>query len=42
MKDPDRLVLLRLVRGAGHGSDRKDDQLEWLADELSFAWAMTE
>jgi len=42
MNDPDRLVLLRLVRGAGHGSDRKDAQLDWLADELSFAWAMTE
>jgi prolyl oligopeptidase len=39
---PERLELLRLFRGAGHGSLRKDDQLEWLADELSFAWAMTE
>jgi prolyl oligopeptidase len=39
---PERLAFLRLFRGAGHGSLRKDDQLEWLADELSFAWAMTE
>jgi prolyl oligopeptidase len=42
MGDPERVALLRLVRGAGHGSGRKDAQLQWLADELSFAWAMTE
>ncbi|UCF21530.1 MAG: S9 family peptidase [Gemmatimonadota bacterium] len=42
MGDPGRLALLRLFRGAGHGSDRRDAQLEWYADELSFAWAMTE
>lgn len=40
--DPDRLALMRLVRGAGHGSGRKDAQVEWMADELAFGWAMTE
>ncbi len=40
--DPDRLALMRLVRGAGHGSGRKDAQVQWLADELAFGWAMTE
>jgi prolyl oligopeptidase len=42
MGDPERLVLMRLVRGAGHGSGRKDAQVNWIADEISFAWAMTE
>jgi prolyl oligopeptidase len=42
MGDPERLVLLRLVRGTGHGSGRKDAQVEWIADEISFAWAMTD
>jgi hypothetical protein len=42
MGDPERVALLRLVRGAGHGSQRKDAQVEWLADELAFAWSMTE
>ena len=42
MGDPERLALLRLVRGVGHGSSRKDAQVEWIADEISFAWAMTE
>jgi prolyl oligopeptidase len=38
----ERLVLLRLVRGAGHGSGRKTDQVKWAADEVAFGWAMTE
>jgi prolyl oligopeptidase len=42
MGDSDRLALMRLVRGAGHGSGRKDAQVQWLADELAFGWAMTE
>lgn len=42
MGDPDRLALMRLVRGAGHGSGRKDAQVQWIADELAFGWAMTE
>ena len=40
--DPDRLAIMRLVRGAGHGSGRKDSQVDWIADELAFGWAMTE
>ena len=42
MDDSERVALLRVVRGAGHGSQRKDKQIEWLADEVAFAWAMTE
>lgn len=42
MGDPERLALMRLVRGAGHGSGRKDAQVQWIADELAFGWAMTE
>jgi prolyl oligopeptidase len=41
MGDPGRVAILRLVRGAGHGSLRKDENLEWIADEVTFAWAMT-
>mgnify|MGYP000382111636 CR=1 FL=1 len=32
----------RLVRGAGHGSGRKTDQVKWFSDEVAFGWAMTE
>lgn len=39
--DPGRVVILRVIRGAGHGSGRKDDRIGWSADELAFAWAMT-
>ena len=37
-----RLAILRVVRGAGHGSSRKADNVAWIADEIAFAWAMTE
>ena len=37
----ERLAILRVVRGAGHGSQRKEDNVLWLADELSFAWDLT-
>jgi prolyl oligopeptidase len=37
-----RVAILRLIRGAGHGSGRKDDIKGWFADEVAFAWAMTE
>ncbi len=40
--DARRVAILRLVRGAGHGSGRKDDLKRWYIDELAFAWAMTE
>jgi prolyl oligopeptidase len=39
---PERVAILRVVKGAGHGSHRKADQIAWAADELAFAWAMTE
>jgi prolyl oligopeptidase len=42
MRDPGRVAVLRLIRGAGHGSGRKDDMKGWFADEVAFAWAMTE
>ena len=42
MKDDGRVAILRVIRGAGHGSGRKDDMKGWLADELAFASAMTE
>ncbi len=38
----ERLVILRVVRGAGHGSSRKSENIAWAADEVAFAWAMTE
>ncbi len=41
MTDPGRVVILRVIRGAGHGSGRKDDMKGWLTDELAFASAMT-
>jgi prolyl oligopeptidase len=41
-EDADRMAILRLIRDAGHGSGRKDDMKGWFADELAFAWAMTE
>ena len=42
MNDPGRVAILRLIRAAGHGSGRKDDMKGWYADEVAFAWAMTE
>ncbi len=39
---PERVAILRVVRGAGHGSHRKAEQVAWFADELAFAWAMTD
>jgi prolyl oligopeptidase len=39
---PERLAVLRVIRGAGHGSARKGVQIQWAADELAFAWEMTE
>jgi prolyl oligopeptidase len=41
MDDPGRVAILRVIRGAGHGSGRKDDMKGWIADELAFAAAMT-
>jgi prolyl oligopeptidase len=39
---PERVAVLRVVRGAGHGSHRKAERVAWCADELAFAWAMTD
>ena len=39
--DPKRLVILRVMEGAGHGTSNRDDLAESLADQLAFAWAMT-
>jgi prolyl oligopeptidase len=39
---PERVVILRVVHGAGHGSARKDMNISWAADEAAFAWEMTE
>lgn len=39
---PERTVILRVVRGAGHGSQRREANISWTADEVAFAWAMTE
>jgi prolyl oligopeptidase len=39
---PDRVCVLRVIRGAGHGTARKQDNIGWSADEIAFAWAMTE
>ncbi len=36
-----RLSILRVVRGAGHGSAGRSAAIDWYADELAFAWAMT-
>jgi hypothetical protein len=38
----ERLAILRVIKGAGHGSHRKAENISWAADELAFAWAMTE
>jgi prolyl oligopeptidase len=38
----ERLAILRIIKGAGHGTSRKEDLIGWTADELAFAWAMTE
>jgi prolyl oligopeptidase len=38
----ERLAILRVIKGAGHGSSRKEDRIAWAADEVAFAWAMTE
>lgn len=38
----DRLAILRVIKGAGHGTRRKEDLMGWAADEVAFAWAMTE
>jgi prolyl oligopeptidase len=38
----ERLAILRVVQGAGHGSYRKSENIAWAADEVAFAWAMTE
>jgi prolyl oligopeptidase len=37
----ERLSILRVVKGAGHGSARKSVNISWDADEIAFAWAMT-
>lgn len=39
---PERIAILRVVRGAGHGSSRRDVNIAWAADEAAFAWEMTE
>jgi prolyl oligopeptidase len=39
---PERIAILRVIRGAGHGLARKEDNIGWNADEIAFAWAMTE
>jgi prolyl oligopeptidase len=36
-----RVSILRVVPGAGHGSARKTVNIDWAADEIAFAWAMT-
>jgi prolyl oligopeptidase len=41
-KAPKRLSILRVVPGAGHGSARKAVNIAWAADEVAFAWEMTE
>jgi len=38
---PERISILRVVAGAGHGSARKSVNIDWDADEVAFAWAMT-
>jgi prolyl oligopeptidase len=38
---PERISILRVVPGAGHGSARKGVNISWTADEVAFAWAMT-
>lgn len=40
--DPNRLVILTLIKGAGHGTANKDKMIASMADWISFAWAMTE
>ena len=37
----ERISILRVVIGAGHGSARKTVNIEWDADEVAFAWAVT-
>jgi len=42
MSDPNRLVILSVIKGAGHGTANKDKMIASMADWISFAWAMTE
>ena len=42
MGDPERLVVLRLLHGVGHGTSNKDALIDLAADEFAFAWQMTE
>jgi len=42
MGDPERLVILRVMKGAGHGTGNKDKLIASMADWVAFAWAMTE
>jgi prolyl oligopeptidase len=42
MGDPQRLAILRVIRGAGHGSQSKEQRIAWFTDEIAFAWGMTE
>ncbi|MFC2163809.1 prolyl oligopeptidase family protein [Acidobacteriota bacterium] len=42
MDDPNRLVILTVIKGAGHGTANKDKMMASMADWISFAWAMTE
>lgn len=39
---PERIAILRVVKGAGHGTHRKAEAISWAADEVAFARAMTE
>jgi len=39
---PERVTILRVVKNTGHGARRKADAIAWVADEIAFAWAMTE
>ncbi len=42
MEDPNRIVILSVMKGAGHGTANKDKMMSAMADWVSFAWAMTE
>jgi prolyl oligopeptidase len=42
MGDPNRIVILSMIKGAGHGTANKDKMMASMADWVSFAWAMTE
>ncbi|MBN1222946.1 MAG: prolyl oligopeptidase family serine peptidase, partial [Candidatus Aminicenantes bacterium] len=39
--DPSRLVILSVMKGAGHGTGNKEKFIESMADWVAFAWAMT-